>query len=177
VDDKLAGDFVTIAEVVKAVGLRGEIKLYPLIDWYEPLLGSDYLRWNDGAVVEVDSWRHSRDCYVVKTAGLDDRDAADNARGRSVGFLRSQYTEPAFPKPPGGLPFRYVGRPVCTVTGDEIGTVDEVRRHGAQYTLVIQGEEGEVLIPAVAPILRSEDGLDGPLTIDPPKGLLDVAGH
>ena len=175
-DELTTRDFVTIAQVVKAVGLRGEVKLYPLIDFYEPLLDSGYLRWGDGETFVIESWRPSRDCVVVKTAGLDDRDGAENARGRSVGFLRSQYTESDFPKPVDGLPFRYVGRQVSTVAGDVVGTVDEVRRHGAQFTLVIQDDSGEVLIPAVAPILHPDEGLDGPLVIDPPEGLLDVSG-
>ena len=34
----------------------------------------------------------------------------------------------------------------------------------------------ETLIPALPPILRPDDGLDGVLVIDPPEGLLDVAG-
>ena len=33
-----ASGFVPVAEVVKAVGLRGQYKLYPLLDWHPPLL-------------------------------------------------------------------------------------------------------------------------------------------
>ena len=33
-----AEDFVAIGEIVKAVGLKGEIKLYPLLDFHPQLL-------------------------------------------------------------------------------------------------------------------------------------------
>ena len=83
----------------------------------------------------------------------------------------------AFPRPPEGLPFRYLGRDVVTRAGEAIGEVEEVRFTGSQYLLVIPSRDGtgpEILIPAVAPILVEDDGVGGPLVIDPPEGLLDV---
>ena len=53
---------------------------------------------------------------------------------------------------------------------------DEVRRCGPQHMLVVLDGVREILIPAVAPILRADAALSGPLVIDPPEGLLDVAG-
>ena len=170
------GEFVPIAEGVKAVGLKGEFKIYPLMDWYEPLFDSPYLVWDDGAAIEIRGWRPSGDCLVVTVAGFADRDGAEGTIGRSVGFLRSRYTEQDFPKPPGGLPFRYLGREVRTLAGEVVGRVDEVRRHGPQFTLVIAGVGGETLIPAVEQILHPDEGTTGPLVIDPPEGLLDVSG-
>ena len=38
-------DIVPLAEVVAVVGLKGEIKLHPLIDWYAPILETRYLVW------------------------------------------------------------------------------------------------------------------------------------
>jgi ribosomal 30S subunit maturation factor RimM len=63
---------------------------------------------------------------------------------------------------------------VKLVTGEAVGRVDEVRRYGWQITLVIRHGGQEILIPAVAPILNPDTGLEGPLLIDPPEGLLDV---
>lgn len=171
-----SGEFVPIADVVKAVGLKGEFKLFPLLDWYEPLFDTPYLVWDDGAALEILKRRPSGNCLVVGVADRTDREAAEETIGRSVGFLRSRYAEPDFPKPPGGLPFRYLGREVRTVAGESVGPVDEVRRHGPQFTLVVAGADGEIMIPAVAPILSPDEGTTGPLVIDPPEGLLDVAG-
>ena len=171
-----ADEFVPVADVVKAVGLRGELKLYPLIDWHEPLLDSGDLVWDDGAPFAPESWRPLGTCYVVAVPGIGTREGAEGAVGRMVGFLRSRYADPDFPRPRGGLPFRWLGRPVVTATGEAVGEVDDVRTYGAGFMLVVPRGGRECLIPALAPILRPEDELQGPLVIDPPEGLLDVAG-
>lgn len=94
-----ADEFVPVADVVKAVGLRGELKLYPLIDWHEPLLDSGDLAWDDGAPFAPDSWRPQGTCYVVSVPGIGTREGAESAVGRMVGFLRSRYAAPDFPRP------------------------------------------------------------------------------
>lgn len=166
--------FIRIGEVVKAVGLKGEVKLYPLLDFHEPLLESGYLVWADGSPVEVLHHRPTGGCLALKLAGVADRSAAESLVGRELGFLRASYPDPEFPRPAAGLPFRYLGRAVRTVDGQAVGTVDEVRVGGALYLLVVPSGSGEILIPSVEPILRFDDELEGDLVIDPPEGLLDV---
>lgn len=167
--------FVVIGEIVRAVGLRGELKLYPLLDFHEPLLGSPFLVWNDGSPAQVQRHRvMSGGCWGLAIRGIGRREDADAMIGRELGFLAASYGDPAFPKPSGGLPFRWLGREVVTGGGDVVGVVDEVRRLGTRFMLVIPDGPREMLIPALAPILRPEDGLEGQLVIDPPEGLLDV---
>ena len=169
--------FVVIGELVKAVGLRGEVKLYPLLDYFEPLLDSSYVVWGDGTDVKVQRHRQAGSCEAVKLEGVDNRSTAENMVGRELGFMSASYLEDDFPRPPGGLPFRYLDRKVVTVTGDTVGMVDEVRFTGGGFLLVIPDARTagrEILIPAVAPILRPDEGLEGDLVIDPPEGLLDV---
>jgi len=113
-------------------------------------------------------------CWALGVAGVTDRDGAEALVGRELGFRRADYLRDDFPRPDGGLPFRYLGRRVVTADGRTVGEVDEVRLAGAGHMLVIVDEDGEILIPAVAPILRDDPGLEGDLVIDPPEGLLDV---
>ena len=168
-------DWVVIAEVVKAVGLKGEVKLYHLIDFYAPLLESSYLRWADGTSVVVTRQRSVRGGTVIKLTTVDDRSNAEALVGQELGFARESYLRADFPRPTGGLPFRYLDREVRTAGGDLVGTVAEVRRYGAQIMLIVPRGGCEVLIPAVAPILRPDDGLTGALMVDPPEGLIDAA--
>jgi 16S rRNA processing protein RimM len=167
-------DFVAIAEAVKAVGLRGEVKLYPLLDFHEPLLDSGYLVWEDGTALELRGHRPAGSCVAVAPVGSRDRTSAEALVGRRVGFRRADYLREDFPRPAGGLAFRYLDRPVVTAAGEPVGTVEEVRRAGATLLLVLQRDGHDVLIPAVAPILQPDDGLEGALVVDPPEGLLDV---
>ncbi|MFN2370678.1 MAG: ribosome maturation factor RimM [Candidatus Krumholzibacteriia bacterium] len=167
--------FVAIGEIVNAVGLRGEVKLYPLLDFHEPLLDSGFLVWQDGTPARVRRHRPTGGgCLALVTDGCDDRDGAEALVGRELGFLRTSYLDPDFPRPAQGLAFRYLGRRVVAPDGQVIGSVDEVRRAGAQLLLVVPDGAGEILIPAVAPILRPDDGLEGDLVVDAPEGLLDA---
>ncbi len=166
--------FIPVAEVVKAVGLRGEYKLYPLVDFHAELLETRFLRWRDGGPFRPLEYRPDRSCVVVRTQECTTREGAEALVGREIGFDRADYAEADFPRPAGGLPFRYLGRTVQLAGGGTVGRVSEVRRYASQVLLVVARPDGsEVLVPAVAPILQPGDSLDGPLVIDPPPGLIE----
>lgn len=170
--------FVPIADVVKAVGLRGEVKLYPLLDFHAPLLASAYLRWDHGEPVQFEKARPAGSCVAAKPAGSDDRDTAERLVGRQVGFAPADYAAADFPRPQDGLPFRFLGREVRLTDGTVLGTVQEVRRYATQVLLVLEHAGREVMIPAVPPILVQDvapgSGAEQPVVIDPPEGLLDA---
>ncbi len=168
-------EFVVMAEVVKAVGLKGEFKLYPLLDFFAPVLETAYAVWEDGTPVNALGHRPAGSCEVLRTAASRSREDAEALVGRRLGFRRADYLAADFPRPEKGLPFRWLGRRMVTVAGEAVGHVDEVRWTGGQYLLVVATASHEVLVPAVAPILAPDAGLDGDLVIDPPPGLLDVA--
>ncbi|PID79561.1 16S rRNA processing protein RimM [bacterium DOLJORAL78_65_58] len=170
-------DFVCVGEIVKAIGLKGELKLYPLLDYFDGLLDSPYTVWQDGSPVKILRHRPARSCVALMVEGVQSREAAEAMLGRELGFMRGSYVRDDFPVPPGGLAFRYLGRRVVTRGGDEIGRVDEVRLMGGAHMLVVPDGKREILIPAVEPILvRDDRSLEGDLVIDPPEGLLDVEG-
>jgi len=169
--------FVVVARVVKAVGMRGEVKLLPADDWHPPLLGSRFLRWDDGTPARVLGGRPQAGGWVVRIAGVLDREAAERQVGRRLGFRRGDYRAGDFPRPSAGLPFRFAGREVVDTAGRLLGTVGAVNLDGPVPLLELRGDDGRRrgLVPAVPPILRDDPGLDGPLVVDPPEGLLDDA--
>jgi len=167
-------EFICVGEIVNAIGLKGEVKLYPLMDYFDELLDSPYVVWRDGSKVDLRRYRQASSCIALSLEGVNNRTAAEAVIGRELGFNRSDYANDDFPKPNGGLAFRYVDREVRTTDGKVVGKVAEVRLAGGQHLLVIPDGEKEILIPAVSPILEFDDKLEGVLTIDPPEGLLDV---
>jgi len=169
--------FVVIGELVKAIGLKGEIKLYPLLNYYQDLLDSKFLVWADGTPAEVSRHRQAGSCRAIKVPDVHDRNGAESMVGRKLGFMSHSYLVADFPKPEAGLPFRWLGREVATASGEALGVVDEVRVAGAGYVLVLEDCEqagNRLMIPALAPILQPEDDLSGTLIVDPPEGLFDV---
>lgn len=168
-------DFVRVGEIVKAIGLKGELKLYPLLDYFDALLDSPYTVWQDGSPAKIKRHRPAGTCIAIIVEGVRDRNGAEAMVGRELGFLRASYGRDDFPVPPGGLAFRYLGREVVTRDGQGIGPVDEVRLMGGVHMLVVRDGGREILIPAVEPILvRDDRATSGELVIDPPEGLLDV---
>jgi 16S rRNA processing protein RimM len=167
-------DFVSVGEIVKPIGLKGELKLYPLLDYFDELLDSPFVVWQDGSDARILHYRQAGSCVAISVAGVNDRNGADAMIGRELGFLRSSYGDEGFPKPAGGLAFRFLGREVVTTDGKTVGKVSEVRLAGGQHLLVIPDGQKDILIPAVSPILEPDDSLEGALTINPPEGLLDV---
>ena len=137
--------FIAIGEVVKAVGLRGEVKLYPLLDFFEPLLDSGFLVWEGGATAEIVAHRPSAHAVVLRVGGVTDRTGAEGLVGRSLGFDRGSYLQEDFPRPVRGLPFRYLGRQVETVDGERVGVVEEVRFTGSNHLLVVPAGGKEIL--------------------------------
>ena len=90
--------FVAIGAVVKAVGLRGEVKLYPLIDFWDDLLGSRFTVWDDGSPAPVVRHRpaksprktpHSVNWNQPSKAGLRHLPARRRVLARTRGAGRS----------------------------------------------------------------------------------------
>lgn len=163
-----------MGQVVKAIGLKGELKFYPFLDYFDELLDSPFVVWQDGSEAGIRRYRQAGSCVAVSVDGVHNRNAAEAMIGRELGFLRSSYDDVGFPRPEAGLAFRFLGREVRTTDGKSVGIVDEVRLAGGVHLLVIGEGDKAILIPAVSPILEMNDSLEGDLIIDPPEGLLDV---
>lgn len=76
-------DYITVGEIVKAQGIRGELKVRPLT--------ADPERFNKLRVLYVDEkpfrilgLRVERDYVYIRLQGVDDRNAAELLRGRFV---------------------------------------------------------------------------------------------
>ncbi len=67
-----------------------------------------------------------------------------------------------------------VGREVADETHGLLGSIREVMRGPANDVWVVVGDKGEVLIPAVEPIVRSWDK-DAAIVVDLPRGLVEEA--
>lgn len=61
-----------------------------------------------------------------------------------------------------------IGLRVVTESGDELGTLSEVLQSGAADVYVIRGPAGELLLPAIADVVKSIDVAAGTITVTPP---------
>jgi len=167
-----------MGEVVKAVGMRGEVKVLPTGDMLVDVLESSFLRrrMEDGGLnpLHLQRVRASGGTLVIKFAEVDDRNAAEAMVGTEIGFAADDYDRPQFPRPPQPAPFVYHGLEVVTVDGKTIGTVDEILINPAHLILRVVSGDREYLIPVIPPVVRELNRETGIIEIDPIPGLLEL---
>lgn len=169
---------LVVGRVVKAHGITGELVVDVRTDdpdaRFTPgarLRGSK----RGGAQREfvVESVREHGARLLVRLAGVNDRNAADEVRGTV--FLVDAAELPPIDDPDEFYDHQLEGLAVRTVDGTAVGTVAEVLHTAAGELLAVKTPEGaEVLVPFVGAIVTSVSLADGTVLIDPPDGLLNI---
>ena len=81
----------------------------------------------------------------------------------------------AAPLPPGTYyHHQLLGLPVVTEAGEALGALAEVLETGANDVYVVQGEGGELLLPAIRSVILSIDLAARQITVRVPDGLRDA---
>jgi 16S rRNA processing protein RimM len=174
-------DEVVVGRVGRPHGVRGEVSVEPRTD--EPdrrfAVGSTLLVRRPGAgpapaydVVTVASARWHQDRLLVRFEELDDRTAAEAARGLVLTTTVSAGERPEDPEE--YYDHQLVGLTVVTTDGREVGTVAEVLHSGAQDLLVVDREGRDAaMVPFVVALVPEVD-LDGHrLVVSDRPGLLE----
>jgi len=152
---------LTVARVLGAKGLAGGLRVEVLTDWPDRLAAGSRV-WLDGEqdAREIESAEWGGRHPVIQLEGIADREAAAALAGR---FLEAM---------PRALPadtyywHQLVGLRVRDAAGKELGTLTEVFRAGGAEVYRIEGEEGEVLVPALRSVVREIDLGAGTMAVD-----------
>ncbi len=167
---------VFLGRLVKAFGIRGELKLDPAEDFWEDALSSKLLvlrRETDSGeeerVVSLEAWRPHGNCYVVGVKGVSDRNDAETMIGADL-FIEG--AEIDVPLPQRRRPFQVVGIAVKAVDGRMLGEVTEVVFSPAHDVYEVQGPAGTFLVPAVPEFIVSIDDARKEMTIRTIPGLV-----
>ncbi|MFQ5898954.1 MAG: ribosome maturation factor RimM [Candidatus Methylomirabilia bacterium] len=172
----MIGDLVPIGEVLKPRGLRGEVKVRPLVEDRAQFerLGSCFLVGSDATRAEprrVESVRSDGGAVVLKLERCESVEDAQPLVGRLVAVPAAQLS----PLPPGQFyAHALVGSRVVTTGGVVVGTFLAVEPGPAQDLWVVRDEGREHLIPAVVEIVVKVDMATRTIVIRPPEGLLDL---
>ena len=179
------GDIVAIGRVGSAAGLKGEFRVN--------LYAADSENLKEGKVLlfrhvgkgpgagdkaelsaECERVRYQKDKPVIKVAGIDDRNAAEELRGLEVAIEADELDE----LPEGEHYVRdLVGCRVVDIAGGgsaEIGVLKDVIQNTAQSVLEVEMAEGRtVLIPAVDAFMRSIDEEAGLIEVELIPGFIE----
>ena len=162
---------IKIGKITSPVGLKGEVKIMSYSedpDRFEILEG---VYFADESFHEILGVRYKGPSIILTLEGIDDRTAAERARGTEL-FMN----EEDLPELPRGSYYvrDIVGFSVCTEEGKTIGTLKDVLTNTGQDLYVVKGEEKDILIPGAKEIVKNIDVEKGVITVDPPEGLLEL---
>ncbi|MEW5981572.1 MAG: ribosome maturation factor RimM [Acidobacteriota bacterium] len=168
-------DLVVVARVARTHGRRGEVILNLETDFpqerFQP--GREFFMLDGPRMVSVtvDSVFFQRGRPVVGLAGVDTMNDAELLAGREL-RIRADDLVPL----PIGAYYHHdlVGCRVRTGDGTEVGVVRRIEGAGTACRLVVDGPDGEQLIPFAEEICRTIAPADGEIVIDAPDGLLGL---
>ncbi len=169
------GDFVTIARIVKARGVKGEVAAEVLTDFPDRfcrvsrlrLLSTDRVVWT-----ELERFRFQGKRIILKFQGFDSPEEARRLAGSEV-----QIPEDEAVDLPAGVYFHFqlIG---CRVVDQEkpLGRVVEVLETGGGANLVVRTGEGtDFMIPLAERFIDRVDLEAELLRVTLPEGLLELA--
>lgn len=137
---------ITIGRIVGAHGIGGEVVLHSFAQ--DPLDISTYgpLREENGSrLFTIVSARVAGKGVVARLSGIDDRNAAESLKGVTLTISREQLPEPETDE---YYHADLIGLLAVDAAGQTIGTIADVRNHGASDILEIKCEGREnILVP------------------------------
>jgi 16S rRNA processing protein RimM len=167
--------YIAIARIARTRGNRGEVLADLFTDFparFETLR-EVWLELEDGRrrlYVLEECWSH-KGRQVLKFAGIDSISAAQELAGAWVKIA----PEDAVPLPEGTyFDHDLIGCSVREAGGKSLGEVTDVLRIDGNNQLVVNGPQGEFMIPAVGAICKSVSIAEKVIIVDLPEGLIDL---
>ena len=163
-------EFIVIGEITKPHGVRGEMKVKPHTDEPERFtwLKQVYVGESSPRLMAVEKARVSQNMVLLKLTAVNDRTAAEALRGEWLMVPE----EEALPLEAGEyFLFQLEGLAVATIEGEQLGTLVSIIETGANHVFVVQGEQGELLLPDIEQVVQEIDFENGRMTVKLLPGL------
>ena len=149
---------VAVGRVVKARGIRGELKVKLLSDFPERFKEPECvkLEFKNGEIksFEIEKTRIAGNFVIVKLKGIESRDAAETLQGLYLSVSRDEtipLEENSF------YIFELEGMEVFESDGRRIGSVIRVEQYPSNDVLVVGAETEDLMIPAVKEFVKRID--------------------
>ncbi|MGI6752267.1 MAG: ribosome maturation factor RimM [Anaerovoracaceae bacterium] len=143
-----------LGKITGAVGLKGEIKVYPYTDYKEKFEELPYILCDD-VKYPITRVRYIKNMVVLKLEGIDDRNEAEASAGKYLYI----YKMDAPPLQDGAYYIHeLVGLTVEEEGGGVLGHLSDVIQNAAQDIYEVETHEGKtILIPAVEEFVKDID--------------------
>jgi len=163
-------EFITVGKVLSPWGSRGELKIEVITDFPQRFApaATVFLR-HQPVTLEGVQWHKGK--AVIKLKDVDTITDAERLAGELIEIEHGQLE----PLPEGWYyQFQLTGLEVWTTEGELVGKIIDVLSSPSNDNYIVSGSEGEVLIPAIADVIKSVDLDNGRVVIEPIEGLLNL---
>ena len=170
-----SAEHVVIGYVRRPHGVRGEVAVEALSDVQGRFtVGAEYsivVPAGERQTLTVEALRRHKGAWLVRFAGVENRDAADALRGASLEVAESEV-----PEAPEGSYYHYelLGCTCVDRAEGELGVVTAVREDGGGLLLEISGGGRSLLVPFVQSYLATVDVRNKRIQFDLPAGLTET---
>jgi 16S rRNA processing protein RimM len=169
-------ELLAVGLVTRAHGVKGEVAVRPLTEVHSRFQPGSVLRVGLAGqrtltVGSVRGPHHAR--LLVSFREISGRDQAEALRGQVL--LVDSDESPPLPEADRFWVHEIVGLEVRTAEGRSLGRVREVLHNPANDVWVVEGDRGEVLLPAIREVVSAVDVAGGHVVITTVDGLLGEA--
>jgi 16S rRNA processing protein RimM len=162
-----------IGVVVRAHGVRGEIRVRPETDFperFRTIKRVLVMRGGEPVGHDIQHVRAAGDAFLVKLAGVDTARQARELAGAPLHISAEEASE----LPEGRFYVDdVIGLEVLSTDGQRLGRVAEVLRTGANDVYVVRGGAREILVPAVRDVVAELAPQRGRMVVRLIPGLVD----
>jgi 16S rRNA processing protein RimM len=165
--------WIEIGQIIKSHGLAGRVKVLSYLESDRLLtalkdvyIGPDRDSSKRYPIEHVRT--EGRSHFSLKLEGVEDRNAADALRGHRI----TVPYESLEPLPAGEYYWEdLIGLAVVTEDGKPLGRIESIFPTGGNDVYVCKAEGREILLPAIAEVIRSVDIQAGTVTVRLMRGL------
>jgi len=165
-----ADDYLAVARVVAAHGIRGEVRCELITDFPDRLKRTPLLyRGETHLPVDVERARVEKNGAILKLSGVETRTDAEALRGQML-YVAAADAVPL----PGDSYFwhQIIGLNVRSDAGEDLGEVADIMQTGSNDVYVVRRDGGEILLPAIKDVVQDIDLAAGVITVHLIEGLI-----
>ena len=163
---------VRVGRITRAHGIRGEVSVEIFTDEVEQRFAKNAQLWALDEPLTVERFRFHQGRLLVVFVGVNDRNRAEELRGRE---LFAEVDENETPNDPDEFYDRQlIGLVVRNAAGENVGEVISVEHFPAQDLLVVDTKIGAARVPFVDALVREVNIEARYLQIADVPGLLDL---
>lgn len=153
-------EYLTVATVIKPQGIKGELKVYPMVDDENSLkkLKSVIIA---GVTYDTISWRINVGGCFLAIKEINDRNKAETLRNAEITVKREDLVLPDDRMYIADI----IGLIVKTDDGKTVGTLKDVLKAKTDV-FVVETTDGELMFPSVKGLIKDVDYNGGAITLD-----------